>query len=66
MESVSKARERFAKYPVIFAKCAKQATLYATCVLHKEDGLKKDDCAKEFQEFKGCLQSAAKNLKTKI
>ncbi|KAL0810443.1 hypothetical protein ABMA28_010582 [Loxostege sticticalis] len=66
MESVSKARERFAKYPLIFAKCTKQATLYAKCVLHRDDSLKKDDCAKEFQEFKVCLKSAAKDMKTRI
>ncbi|XP_059045748.1 uncharacterized protein LOC131841445 [Achroia grisella] len=66
MESVAKARERFAKYPLLFAKCSKQGTLYARCVLLKEDSVKKDDCAKEFQEFKCCLQSAAKDLKTRI
>lgn len=66
MESVSKARERLAKYPLIFAKCAKQSTLYARCVLLLEDQVKKDSCAKEFQEFKACLQSAAKDMKTRI
>ncbi|XP_061725028.1 uncharacterized protein LOC133530977 [Cydia pomonella] len=66
MEAVSKARERFAKYPLIFAKCSKQSALYARCVLQLEDQVKKDSCAKEFQEFKNCLQSAAKDLKTRI
>lgn len=66
MESVAKARERLAKYPLVFAKCSKQASLYAKCVLFKEDGVKKDDCAKEFKEFTVCLQSAAKDMKTKI
>lgn len=66
MESISKAKERLAKYPVIFAKCSKQSVLYARCVLLKEGSVKKDDCAKEFEEFKGCLYSAAKNLKTRI
>ncbi|XP_026764878.1 uncharacterized protein LOC113523208 [Galleria mellonella] len=66
MESVAKARERLAKYPLLFAKCSKQGTLYARCVLLKEDSVKKDDCAKEFQDFKSCLQSAAKDLKTRI
>ncbi|XP_053620901.1 uncharacterized protein LOC128681199 [Plodia interpunctella] len=66
MESVAKAKERLAKYPVLFAKCSQQATLYARCVLFKEDKLKKSDCAKEFHEFKTCLQSAAKDLKTRI
>lgn len=66
MESVAKARERLAKYPLLFAKCSKQGTLYARCVLLKEDSVKKDDCAKEFQDFKSCLQFAAKDLKTRI
>ncbi|XP_072933909.1 uncharacterized protein [Epargyreus clarus] len=66
MDSVSKARERFAKYPIIFAKCSKQGAFYARCVLLKEDSVKKDECAKEFQEFKTCLQAAAKDLKTRI
>ncbi|XP_063543529.1 uncharacterized protein LOC134751906 [Cydia strobilella] len=66
MEAVSKARERLAKYPLIFAKCSKQSALYARCVLQLDDQVKKDSCAKEFQEFKACLQSAAKDLKTRI
>ncbi|CAK1595034.1 unnamed protein product [Parnassius mnemosyne] len=66
MESVAKARERLAKYPVIFAKCSKQSVLYARCVLFKEDSVKKDDCAKEFKEFSACLQSVAKEMKTRI
>lgn len=67
MEAVAKARDRLAKYPLVFAKCSKQATLYARCVLLQEDGgLKKDHCSKEFQQFKNCLQSAAKDMKTKL
>ncbi|XP_023945502.1 uncharacterized protein LOC112051198 [Bicyclus anynana] len=66
MEAVKKAKERFAKYPLIYAKCSKQASVYARCVLLREDTVKKDDCAKEFQEFNACLQSASKELKTKI
>ncbi|XP_049882405.1 uncharacterized protein LOC126378224 [Pectinophora gossypiella] len=65
MEAVSKARERFAKYPVVFAKCSKQAAVYAKCVLFNEE-VKKDDCAKEFKEFSACLQSAARDMKTKL
>lgn len=66
MESIAKAKERLAKYPVVFAKCSKQSVLYARCVLLKEGSVKKDDCAKEFQEFKTCLYSAAKDLRTRI
>lgn len=66
MDSVTKARERLAKYPLVFAKCSKQSALYARCVLLREGSVKKDDCVKEFEEFKSCLYSAAKNLKTRI
>lgn len=66
MESVKRAKERLAKYPLIYAKCTKSATLYARCVLLKEDGLKKNDCAKEFEEFNACLKTAARELKTRI
>ncbi|KOB75560.1 Uncharacterized protein OBRU01_07323 [Operophtera brumata] len=66
MEAVAKAKDRFAKYPLIFAKCSKQATLYARCVLLHEGSVKKDECGKEFQEFSSCLQAAAKGMKTRI
>lgn len=65
MEAVAKAKERFAKYPVIFAKCSKSAAVYAKCVLLTEE-VKKDDCAKEFKEFSACLRSVAKDMKTRI
>lgn len=65
MESVSKAKQRFRQYPAIFAKCSKEASVYATCVL-KQDNLTKDDCSVEFQGFKSCLQKAANSLKTRI
>lgn len=66
MESVKRAKERFAKYPIVFSKCSKQASLYARCVLLREDSIKRDDCVKEFKEFQACLTSAAKDLKTRI
>ncbi|XP_034837703.1 uncharacterized protein [Maniola hyperantus] len=66
MEAVKKAKDRFAKYPLIYAKCAKQGSLYARCVLLREDSVKKDDCVKEFQEFNACLQIASKEIKTKL
>lgn len=66
MESVIRARERLAKYPLVFAKCSKQSTLYARCVLLKEGSVGKNDCNQEFEQFKSCLTIAAKDLKTKI
>lgn len=66
MESVTRARERLAKYPLVFAKCSKQSILYARCVLLKEGSVAKNDCAAEFEQFKNCLTLAAKDLKTRI
>ncbi|RZC40764.1 GPI mannosyltransferase 1 [Asbolus verrucosus] len=37
MEAVQKAKQRFRQYPVILAKCSKEATDYATCVLKKDN-----------------------------
>lgn len=65
MESVTKAKQRFRQYPVIFGKCTKEASTYATCVL-KQDNLNKHQCNEEFQCFKNCLQKAAVSLKTRI
>lgn len=65
MESVSKAKQRFKQYPLIFGKCGKEASAYATCVL-KQDNLMKDNCVSEFQGFKACLQKGASKLKTRI
>ncbi|KAL1518307.1 hypothetical protein ABEB36_001949 [Hypothenemus hampei] len=65
MEAVTRARKRFRQYPVIFAKCSKEASVYASCVL-KQDNLKKNDCLAEFHGFKNCLRKTAVDLKTKI
>lgn len=65
MESVSKARSRARQYPVILAKCSKEATVYAKCVL-KKDNITKDDCIKEFKHFKNCLQTTASAMKMKL
>lgn len=65
MESVGRARQRFRQYPLIFAQCGKEASLYATCVL-KQDNIKQHDCGEEFRGFKTCLNKAAANLKTRV
>lgn len=65
MEAVQKAKQRYRQYPLLLAKCGKEATQYATCVL-KRDNVALDDCKKEFTDFRGCLQKAANSLKTKI
>ncbi|XP_015833432.1 uncharacterized protein LOC107397394 [Tribolium castaneum] len=65
MESVQKAQQRFRQYPVILAKCSKEATNYAACVL-KRDNVGLDDCKEEFGRFKTCLQKTAASLKTRL
>lgn len=65
MESVSKARARSRQYPIILAKCSKEGSVYAKCVL-KRDNVNKDDCVEQFKHFKSCLQKAASAMKMKI
>lgn len=65
MESVKAAKKRFRQYPVLLGKCSKEATVYATCVLNK-DNINLNNCDNEFRSFKKCLLTAASALKTKI
>lgn len=65
MESVSKARSRYRQYPMILANCTKEASVYAKCVL-KRDNVSKHDCSEEFKYLKNCLQKTASAMKTKI
>lgn len=65
MESVQKAKQRFRQYPILLAKCSKEAMNYASCVL-KKDNVKVNDCGEEFKHFKNCLQKNAAVLKTRV
>lgn len=65
MESVQKAKERLRLYPVLLAKCSKEATEYASCVL-KKDNVNLNDCKEEFGRFKVCLQKTAASLKSRL
>ncbi|XP_055904230.1 uncharacterized protein LOC129940032 [Eupeodes corollae] len=65
MESVRKAHQRMRNYPILLAKCAESATVYADCVA-RDLNIKHHTCDKEFQLFKNCLQKAAKDMKTRI
>ncbi|XP_049819716.1 uncharacterized protein LOC109609004 [Aethina tumida] len=65
MESVQKAKNRYRQFPMILAKCSKEATNYAQCVL-KRDNVALNDCVEEFKNFRSCLQKTASNLKTRI
>lgn len=65
MESVKKAKNRFRQYPLILSNCKNEATVYAKCVL-KKDNVNINDCANEFKLFRSCLQKSAAQLKTRI
>lgn len=65
MEAVRKAKERFRKYPIVVAQCHESGAKYAACVLAKSN-LEKNDCEKEFTEFKACLIKAAAKNNTKL
>lgn len=65
IESVRKAKERFRQYPVLLAKCGKEATVYAKCVL-KKDSVNLNDCDEEFKSFKNCLRKTAASMKTRV
>lgn len=65
MDAVQKAKNRYRQYPILLAKCSKEASNYAKCVL-KKDNINFEDCSEEFKLFKCCLQKSATNLKTRI
>ena len=65
MESVNKAKNRLKKYPLLILDCQQQGALYAKCVINNGD-IKKNDCLKEFEEFKNCLLKAATKRKTRL
>lgn len=65
MESVRKAKQRLRNYPILLGKCAESATVYAACVT-RDSNVQHKTCDKEFQLFKDCLKSAAKEMKTKL
>lgn len=50
--------QRLLRYPVAVSKCSIQASAYAKCVVDNSDNLKKDNCLKQFTEFKACVQNA--------
>lgn len=65
MDSVKKANQRLRNYPVLLGKCSESAAKYAACVT-KDFNVAHKACDNEFNDFKLCLQKAAKNMKTKL
>lgn len=65
MEAVKKAKTRFKLFPQLLSECSKQGLVYAQCVTQTDDP-KHNQCEKEFQMFKNCLNSAAKKRMIRI
>lgn len=65
MESVRKANARLKNYPILLGKCSVSAASYAACVT-RDLNVSHKICDQQFQEFKTCLQDAAKQMKTKL
>ncbi len=59
MDPVRRARARLSQYPTWIAECSAEATIYAKCVINVMGGVKKDQCAEEFRQFKHCFRRAA-------
>jgi len=52
--------QRLLRYSSATVKCSVQASAYAKCVVKNSDNLQKDNCVKEFTEFKNCIQNVIK------
>ena len=39
--------------------CIKKSSAYAKCIVSNTDNLKKDNCLKEFTEFKHCIKNVS-------
>ncbi|XKL61475.1 hypothetical protein PGB90_008532 [Kerria lacca] len=65
MDSVSKAKNRIHKYPVLFIECRNEGKLYAACIASKQD-IQFNACVNEFRNFKNCLMKSAIKLGTKL
>jgi len=63
--SINRAKERLSKYSTLFYACSADGLAYAKCV-SKQDEIKRNCCAPEFEAFKSCLRKAAEKLGTKI
>jgi hypothetical protein len=46
------------KYSSAFKSCSTEASLYAKCVVNSGENLKQDNCLKEFNQLKTCIQNA--------
>ena len=58
----NQAAQRLTKYSAAIAQCSTYCTTYAKCIVQNTENLKKDNCVKEFNQFKDCV----KNVNYKI
>lgn len=65
MEAVKKAKSRLKLFPQLLTQCSKEGLIYAQCVTQTDDP-KLNQCEKEFQVFKSCLNAAAKKKSIRI
>jgi len=63
MDSVRKARQRMAAFPKLVTQCSVEASSYARCILAKDTDVKLNDCAKQFESFRTCVEKQAKSIK---
>lgn len=65
MDSVLKAKRRLKLFPTYLAECSSEGAVYAKCVVQTDDP-KMNQCNKEFDAFRKCLQHAAKKHSSRI
>jgi hypothetical protein len=53
----SQSNQRLFKYSSAIAHCSAAGSVYAKCIVQNTENLKKDDCLKEFQQFKDCIKN---------
>jgi hypothetical protein len=55
--AASENRRKLLKYSTSLAKCTVEASDYAKCIASRGDNLSKDNCLKEFNLLKSCVQN---------
>jgi len=52
-----------AAFPKLVTQCSVEASSYARCILAKDTDVKLNDCAKQFESFRTCVEKQAKSIK---
>ena len=48
------------RFAPAISNCSTLSVAYAKCVTTNSDNIKKDSCAKEFQEFRNCVKNVSR------